>query len=90
MNPTSSSVIRETSWFVLPNQPLLEYKVFSARVGELLYFSVARRGVTSSSLPLEKGLKEPTGVLVAETADIEDNSGAKFEELEKFLKKAMK
>lgn len=85
MLPTDNSNIRQTEWFVNPANPLLEYKIFSAKVGNLLYFITAKRGVTSAILPITESFDKPIAVEVPEAQDIPDNSADQFAKLVKFI-----
>jgi len=63
----------------------MQYKIFSAKVDELMYYAVARRGVTEDAL--EIATDEVVSVMTSNIADIKDNAGNQFEKLRKFLDK---
>lgn len=65
----------------------MQYKIFTARVGNLVYYSTAERGITRNAINVAAAKDKPVAVQVDEHSDIQDNSADKFEQLKKFLSK---
>lgn len=85
LTPTSNTHIFETQWFVVPSQPLMEYKYYYAKVGEIIWVRTARRGVTMESI--KPALDKVESVISDSTEEYADNSIECFKELENALTK---
>lgn len=88
MDSTNDARIRQSAWVVNPSNPLMEYKIFTARMDNLLYYIKAERGITRESLDMTK--TDVQSVVLKSMADIEDNSASQYELLRKFLNSPVK
>lgn len=87
MNPTNDSRIFETQWIPSDNA-LVERKYFYAKVGELVYVIMAWRGVGFETISRNPDdFNEPIGYMFNTDKGLEDNSGAQFAKLVRFLNK---
>lgn len=84
LNPTPDSRIFESSWFVDPKHPLIENKIFYAKVDNLLYYITAHRGPTTDDL---EPTSEVKGMELGDSEGIADNSADCFNDLQKFINK---
>ena len=88
MNPTPDSRIFETQWFVEPNSPLIENKIYYAKAGNLLYYITTHRGLTTDNLAASP--EKVKAVILNETTELKDTSIDCFHELQKVLDKPVR
>lgn len=86
LTPTSDPRIFESQWFVDPKHPLIENKIFYAKVDSIMYYITAHRGPTTDDISVSPD--EVSSVQVVDTVGYEDSSRDCFNKLVKAISKS--
>ncbi len=82
MKDTDDPRIKQTDWFPAPQRPLLQYKIFYAKLDTILFYVVAKRGATEDTLLLEDGMNKVDSIILRNPNEFVDNSKEMFTKLQ--------
>ena len=85
MNPTNHPLIFTSDYFVDPKHPLIQTKVFYAKLGNILYYTTVHKGPTTDDLEMAQG--EVKTVELNDSIGFDDNETVAVNLLTKAIEK---
>lgn len=85
MNPTNHPLVFSSDWFTDPKHPLIQSKIFYAKLENLLYYTTVHKGPTTDDLEMAQG--EVKSVELNDATGFDDNETTAMNLLIKAIEK---